>query len=127
MNTAIAGPIMIVEDDPSIMNNMVEIFQLLGRKVIMAQNGFIGIEKLKHMPPHHYPRCIILDLMMPQMDGEQFIYQIQALGKVELDCIPIVVSSAAPRLQRLDSERIRIKLRKPIDFRDLEEISQTYQ
>lgn len=117
---------MIVEDDPYIMNTLTEVFQLMGRDVIVADNGRTGIDLLKKMPDHRYPCCIILDLMMPQMNGEQFIYQIQALGKVELDSIPIVVSSADPRLHHLDSERVRFKLKKPVDIQDLEELSNTY-
>ena len=119
-------PIMIVEDDVYIMNAMVEVFQTLGRELIVAENGHVALEKLKALREYEYPCCIILDLMMPQMRGEEFIFKIQALGKVDLDSIPIVVSSADIRLQELYSERVRTKIYKPIDIKQLEELAAYY-
>jgi CheY-like chemotaxis protein len=119
-------PIMIVEDDPYIMSTMTEVFLMMDRQMIVAQNGKLGIEKLKKLRPDEFPCCIILDLMMPEMTGQEFIFHIQALGNVELDSIPIVVSSADPKLKNLDSPRIRYKLQKPINLKDLEDIAEMY-
>lgn len=119
-------PIMIVEDDPYIMSAIVEILQMNGRELIVATNGLEAVQKLKVLRPYEYPCCIILDLMMPVMSGEEFIFQIQAMGRVELDSIPIIVSSANNRLKDLDSQRIKNKMNKPIDISFLEEIAETY-
>ena len=53
-----------------------------------------GAGDLKEPSHLREPCCIILDLMMPVMTGEEFIYHIQALNRVELDSNPIIVSSA---------------------------------
>lgn len=117
---------MIVEDDPYIMNSMVEIFGMYGRSLQVAPNGAAGIQLLKNLKPHEYPSCIILDLMMPEMTGEEFIFHIQALGRVELDSIPIIVSSASPKVEHLAEPRVKYKLRKPICISHLEEIAASY-
>lgn len=119
-------PIMIVEDDPYIMSNLTEIFMMMDRNLIVAHNGLAGIEALKKLKVHEYPCCIILDLMMPQMTGEEFIFHIQALGNVELDSIPIIVSSASQKIYTLDAPRVKYKLKKPIMIEDLEEIAANY-
>lgn len=120
-------PIMIVEDDPYIMNSMVEVFTLLGRSLLVAPNGLAGINILKNLRSYEYPCCIILDLMMPEMTGEEFIFHIQALGRVELDSIPIIVSSASGKLESLLDPRVTYKLKKPISMEHLEEISAIYK
>lgn len=117
---------MIVEDDPYIMSNLTEIFMMMDRNLIVAHNGLAGIDTLKKLKVHEYPCCIILDLMMPQMTGEEFIFQIQALGNVELDSIPIIVSSASQKIYTLDAPRVKYKLKKPIMIEDLEEIAANY-
>lgn len=120
-------PIMIVEDDVTILSTVVEIFQMHNRKTIYARNGRAGIDLLKSLREDQYPSCIILDLMMPEMTGEEFIYQIQALGRVELDSIPIIVLSASTRVIELDSPRVTYKLKKPIDIKELEFVATNYR
>src|SRR5688500_4362294 len=119
-------PILIVEDDIYIMNTMTEIFMLYDREILVAKDGKSGIEILKKLRPHEFPCCIILDLMMPVMTGQEFIYQIQALGNVELDSIPIIISSASTDVDLMDEPRVVQKLKKPISIEDLELIAQTY-
>ncbi len=106
---------------------MTDVFRNEGLEVIMALNGLDGIEKLKRMPVHHYPCCIILDLIMPIMNGEEFIFHIQALGRMELDSIPIVVSSGDPGLNSFKSDRVRFKFNKPINLEDLQDIASKYK
>ena len=122
----ILKPIMLVEDDHSIMSSMVEIFTYLDRSLILAHNGREGIDLLKNLSPAEYPCCIILDLMMPEMSGEEFILKLQALGQVDLDSIPIVVSSASARIDKMQNPRVVRKLKKPIDLSHLEEIAAAF-
>ncbi len=119
-------PIMIVEDDAYIQNDMQDVFDLLNRKIVMAKNGQHGIDILKSLRPHEYPCCIILDLMMPVMTGEEFIFHIQALGRQELDSIPIIVSSAHVKVDQMVEPRVKQKMRKPINLEDLENIANNY-
>lgn len=119
-------PIMIVEDDVMILNSVVEVLQVYDRETLYARNGRAAIEMLKKLREDQYPCCIILDLMMPEMTGEEFIFHIQALGRVELDSIPIVVLSASTKMQLLDSPRVTYKLSKPVDINEIVHVATHY-
>ena len=61
--------ILIVEDDP-LMSKMYEnIFTLEGFEVVIAQDGESGLEKVKISKP----ALIILDIMMPKLNGLQVL------------------------------------------------------
>jgi CRP/FNR family transcriptional regulator, cyclic AMP receptor protein len=57
--------ILLIEDNDDIRNNTAEILELSNYKVIVAENGKIGVEKAIE----HKPDLIICDIMMPVLDG----------------------------------------------------------
>lgn len=57
--------ILLIEDNDDIRNNTAEILELSNYKVIVAENGKIGVEKAIE----HNPDLIICDIMMPVLDG----------------------------------------------------------
>ena len=57
--------ILLIEDNDNIRNNTAEILELSNYKVIVAENGKIGVEKAME----HTPDLIICDIMMPVLDG----------------------------------------------------------
>ncbi len=57
--------ILLIEDNDDIRNNTAEILELSNYKVIVAENGKIGVEKALE----HTPDLIICDIMMPVLDG----------------------------------------------------------
>ena len=65
------GVIMVVEDDDSTRRMIVDMLEDGGWKVVEAENGAIAIEKLDQ----HQPELVLLDLMMPVMDGFTFIQE----------------------------------------------------
>jgi DNA-binding response OmpR family regulator len=80
--------IMVVEDDRDIREALVEFLLDEGFEPIAAVNGSEALEHLKRVEPH----LILLDLMMPVMDGRAF-------RKAQLELpdrahIPVVVISA---------------------------------
>lgn len=80
--------ILIIEDDVCILENMAELLELEGYRVITASNGRDGLKKIKD----HIPDLIICDLLMPKMDG---LTLLQILGNhAELKKIPFIFSSA---------------------------------
>ena len=78
--------IMIVEDDTNQRRLMQTVLEQYGYNVILASNGIDGLDQLdkKHID------LIILDIMMPQMDGFEFTSTLRQSG-----CnIPILMVSA---------------------------------
>jgi len=90
--TAHQHPILVVEDEPDIRELMVAILEGEGYYVSTASNG---AQALTHLQTGPRPCIILLDLMMPVMDGWTFC---QEKGKdPALEAIPVVVVSAVAR------------------------------
>lgn len=63
-------PILVVEDDEDIIIQIVQALEVEGYKVMIAENGKVALQVLKDLTPSELPGCMILDLMMPEMDGK---------------------------------------------------------
>ena len=61
--------ILVVEDDRDIRDVLAEILVEEGYRVLVAEDGIEGLQRLEEGPQ---PDLILLDLMMPRMDGYQF-------------------------------------------------------
>jgi CheY-like chemotaxis protein len=101
---------------------MKDAFNLLGYNVTSAENGEVALKMLRN---GNRPCVIILDLMMPVMDGWEF-RRVQA-SDPDLKDIPIVVISADGRAQK-KAQALAVKqaLVKPIEFDDLARIARDY-
>jgi CheY-like chemotaxis protein len=83
------GPVLLVEDDKSARDATRRMLDKLGFKSAEATNGREALNWLEANPP---PILILLDLMMPEMDGFAFLEAIG--GKPDLRHIPVVVVTA---------------------------------
>lgn len=80
--------VLVVEDDPPTRQMMETMLLKAGWRVNKAENGRIGLQRVEEQPPD----LILLDLMMPEMDGFEFIVRLrenEAWRK-----IPVVVMTA---------------------------------
>src|ERR1041384_4010828 len=85
-----ARRIMIVDDDEEIRATLAELLAQEGFEVIEASDG---IDALDRLSKEALPNLILLDLMMPKMDGWGFQSEVQK--DAALASIPIVVMTAA--------------------------------
>lgn len=84
------GKILVVDDDHDIREIVVDALAGEGYDVISAADGLDALERLRS--EEQSPRLILLDLMMPRMNGMEFWQEIR---RVETWArIPIVVVSA---------------------------------
>lgn len=105
--------IFIIEDDTSIRTTLMELLTMEGYDVHPYPHGQAGLDGLQTASVH--PNLILLDLMMPVMDGYEFLLQIQKYP--EMDNIPILVLSAdGQATTKLSRERIKAFIKKPIDL-----------
>jgi CheY-like chemotaxis protein len=105
--------ILIIEDDRDIRDVLSELLQLEGYRVYVAEHGQEGLNFLK--TSKQLPDLILLDVMMPVMDGYQFLKE-QNLD-IKLKEIPVVVMSADVSAQkRLASAKIAEFMKKPVDL-----------
>src|SRR5215471_8229695 len=82
--------ILIVEDDLDVSRLLAEILEAEGYRTAIAANGR---EALDHLTKNsHYPDLILLDMMMPVMDGWKFREEQRKLPAVA--SIPVVIVTA---------------------------------
>jgi PAS domain S-box-containing protein len=82
------NPILVVDDDAFSRQLMAKASEKAGWGIIEASNGKEALEKLLH----HTPAVILLDLMMPEMDGFGFITEMQKNEKWRK--IPVIILTA---------------------------------
>jgi CheY-like chemotaxis protein len=85
-----AHRVLVVDDDADIRQTVIEVLQESGHHATGASNGLEALERLRGTA--ELPCVILLDLMMPEMDGEQF--REEQLKDPLLSRIPVVVISA---------------------------------
>ncbi len=85
-----ARSILLIEDDPGIRDSIADCLEFEGYQVAGAANGEEGLRYLRSSP---LPALIILDLIMPVMNGAQFLERMRQDDT--LAAIPVVVMTAA--------------------------------
>ena len=106
--------ILVIDDDDDIRAVLAMVLDEAGFRVVTAANGREALERLRGDPR---PDVILLDLMMPEMDGYQFRAEQQR--DPALRAIPTLIVTAGtvtPRVEELGAEAI---LRKPVSLRRL--------
>ena len=106
--------ILVVDDDPDILEALSEILEAEGFEIRRARNGKEALERLEPDPP----KLILLDLMMPVMDGWEFAQRLRQ--RPHLANIPIIVLSADRNVgsKALDIGAVG-HLAKPFELNDL--------
>jgi CheY-like chemotaxis protein len=116
--------ILVVEDDDAIRGLVSDVLRDDGYQVLEACNGLEGLEQVSRRTPD----LIVLDLMMPIMDGWTFVEECRR--KPGCEGIPIVVTSASHDLsrtaERLRSFGVRTCLAKPFDVDGLLALVERY-
>lgn len=106
--------VVVVEDDPDIREAICEMLEFEGYPVVAFENGKEALERLHESPN---PGLIILDLMMPVMNGVQFLRARQS--DEVLAEIPCFVVSAVGRPKEVIGAGAQGFLRKPVDAGDI--------
>jgi CheY-like chemotaxis protein len=108
--------VLIVEDDADLREMMAQLLQLEGFQAETASNGR---EALQYLQQGDRPDVILLDLMMPIMDGWEF-RRLQ-MRDPALKSVPVVVLSALDATRAVDLDGAAF-LKKPLDFDRLLEL-----
>jgi signal transduction histidine kinase/CheY-like chemotaxis protein len=107
--TVTPAPVLIVEDEPAVREMLRRTLQKEGRAVTEAENGRVGLERMAEVRPS----LILLDLMMPEMDGFGFLDALRL--REDWRGIPVVVITAKDLTdedrQRLNGAVDRIMLK----------------
>jgi two-component system chemotaxis response regulator CheY len=115
--------ILIVDDDAGIRQLVTVFLEHKGYSAMSARNGAEALSHLEHHQP--LPQLILLDLMMPVLDGAGF--RLAQQQNPQLAPIPVVVMSAAENIStQAPSLTADAYLPKPIDFDALLNLVERY-
>lgn len=111
------GAVLIIEDNVELREATTLAIQALGVETIGAENGEQGLKQLKDL--EHPPSMVLLDLMMPVMNGWQFLVEVERDHSIPR--IPIfVLSSLADECPRLPV--VTDYIQKPLSMSRLESL-----
>jgi DNA-binding response OmpR family regulator len=96
------GKILVVDDDPDILDAVAMILESQDYKVVTARDGIEGLATLKA----ENPDLMILDLMMPKMDGFAVCKELQDPRWSKFKNIPILILTSV----REEASRRRYEL-----------------
>ena len=83
---------LVIDDDPDILQTLGLCLSSEGYRVLMAANGKEALDILER----EQPNVILLDLMMPVMDGWQFVAELDHRGQRD---VPLLILSADRSVQ----------------------------
>jgi CheY-like chemotaxis protein len=104
--------VLVIDDDEGIRTALAEILELSGYRVAVAADGVEGVELLEYGLE---PSAIVLDLMMPRMDGWTFLHRLRSDPRYH--GVPVVVTSAVASDSPPDAD---VCLQKPFDLAQLD-------
>jgi CheY-like chemotaxis protein len=91
--------VLVVEDDPSSRRALGQMLEKEGFELAEAENGHVALERVARSRPS----VILLDLMMPYMDGFEFVDELRS--REEWRTIPVIVVTAKDITQE---DRLRL-------------------
>ena len=105
------GPVLLVDDDLDIREILPETLADMGFEVVTAANGLEALTMVGRMPVR--PSVILLDLMMPVMDGYRFLEE--RTKTPELASIPVAIITAGNGIDKARIGDHAPIIRKPFD------------
>lgn len=112
MSARTRGPVMLVDDDADLRDSLQLVLEMRGYEVFAARDGADALDQLARGP---LPCVVLLDLMMPGMNGVEF--RDRQLEDPRIKDLPVVLLTGAgahavePRVAAGS-----VVLRKPFDF-----------
>jgi DNA-binding response OmpR family regulator len=108
--------VLIIDDDPGIRMLLSKFLQREGYETVMAENGLEGVEMAKRQSPD----LIIMDVVMPQMDGLTAARLIKFYKP--LSTVPILfltAKDAEKEIELAQEVRAEVYITKPFDVRQV--------
>jgi CheY-like chemotaxis protein len=109
--------ILIVDDEVDVVDLLIYLLERAGHQVVQAGNGKEGLARVLEETPD----LIVLDIMMPEMDG--YTMNQHLLADAQARQIPVIVLTAKGGLQEQSAiaPNILSHMEKPFDPKDLKD------
>ncbi len=112
MNSSTEPRILVVDDDQAIRDLLCAVLRRRGLEVEFAENGARGLEMLAERPY----AIILLDLMMPLVDGHIFLRKLQDLELEPRPIVLVISASDESDFRKLERGSVSAIIRKPFDI-----------
>ena len=107
--------LLVVDDDAGITTLLVALFSRQGFLIETASNGEEAIEKLRSIEFS----AILLDLMLPRMNGFEVIREMKSFAPVLLERTVVVTAASDATLRDFDHSEVHALIRKPFELDEL--------
>jgi CheY-like chemotaxis protein len=106
------GLVLLVDDEPNIRETISFILEMEGYEVKTAVNGRDGLARIRELRP----RVVLLDAMMPEMDGFEVCRMVRADAELASTTI-IMLTAMGQKVDRERAEAVGVDhyLTKPFD------------
>jgi CheY-like chemotaxis protein len=93
MDTETATTVLVVDDEPQVVWMLRFSLEAEGYRTVSARDGRSALDELRA----HHPQLMLLDIMMPVMDGWSVLEELQALPRHERPRVVVVSARASLR------------------------------
>jgi CheY-like chemotaxis protein len=109
--------ILVIDDDPSVRQLVTDVLGVEGYDVQSVSDGFAGLRALES----ERPDCVVLDVMMPGLDGHEVLHRIRSAQGGGPDLPVVMLTAAADDAQawKAWTEGVDYFLAKPFDADEL--------
>ena len=104
--------ILLVDDDLDLQDIIKNALEIEGYNVLIANNGREALDVLEAQQENNQVNCIILDLMMPIMDGAEMLGLLRKNPK--LASIPVIISTAKGTVDPNTASNSQSVIKKPM-------------
>jgi CheY-like chemotaxis protein len=104
--------VLVVDDDPSVRRLVCDVLQAYGYSTVDASDGFSALRMLQS----ERPDCVVLDVMMPGLDGHAVLTRIrESDGGSDLPVVMLTAAADDAQAWQAWSEGVDYFLAKPFD------------
>lgn len=107
--------VLVVDDDQALRGFFTTLLSKKGFSVDCASDGRVAYDQLAH---HNYS-VILLDLMMPGVNGFELLERIQRDSPALLDRVIVMTGASQRAVEKLDTSRVWGMIRKPFDIEQI--------
>lgn len=106
--------ILLVEDDLSLLEIFTMALELKGYEVFQAKNGMEALEVIFEKDADSLPDCIVLDILMPHMNGNSFLNVLHNSYRSFFEDVPVIVCTAWKG--EVNSKYVHKQIQKPVSL-----------
>ncbi len=107
--------ILVIDDDAAIRGLITDVLEAEDYDVVTAEDGFMGLKLVETAQPD----CVVLDIMMPGIDGHAVLNRIRGASGPALPVVMLTAAADDAQAWQAWTEGVDYFLAKPFDAHEL--------